>query len=108
MVKRGNCKKREASKTYILLEELQECISDGYDLQKEIEGKELTLCINRFLRSVSDFERNIFICRYWHMESIKEIAGYAGASGSKEKYILFRTRKKLRKYLRQEGYCVEK
>jgi len=61
------------------------------------------LAFNRFLESLPETERRIFLCRYWYLDSISTIANYYGFSESKVTSILHRTRKKLRAVLEKEG-----
>ena len=49
-------------------------------------------------------ERNVFLCRYWYMDSIEAIGKMTGFSQSKVTSMLHRTRGKLRKVLTEEGY----
>ncbi len=44
--------------------------------------------------------------RYWHVDTIEEIAQRYGFTQSKVKMQLSRTREKLRSYLEQEGIYV--
>ena len=48
----------------------------------------------------------IFLRRYWHMDTIAEIAGRYAITESKVKMQLSRTRDKLRRFLKQEGIQV--
>lgn len=59
--------------------------------------------ISRFLHTCDQTARVIFLRRYWYADSIAEIAGRYHISESKVKSSLFRSRKKLRSYLEQEG-----
>ena len=72
--------------------------------EKEFEQKELSESINRFLSSLSEENRDIFVCRYFYSDSIKEIASFFGTSESKIKSSLFRSRKILKKHLEKEGF----
>jgi len=74
--------------------------------QKQAEFRELVLQINAYLRSLPDDNRDIFICRYFYMDSIKEIAGYSGYSESKIKSMLHRMRTGLKHHLEKEGLEV--
>lgn len=58
--------------------------------------------LERFLRSLPREERQIFLKRYWYFSPIAAIAGELGASQSKIKMSLLRTRQKLRDFLEQE------
>lgn len=75
-----------------------------YSLDKHIEEKELVQLINTFLQELKDKDRDIFLRRYWHMDSIAEISKRHGESESSIKSNLFRTRNKLKKELKKEGY----
>lgn len=77
-----------------------------YSLDKHIEEKELVHLINIFLRGLKEKDRDIFIRRYWHMDSIEDIANRHKESESSIKSNLFRTRNKLKKELMKEGYSV--
>jgi len=48
----------------------------------------------------------IFLRRYWHGESVAEIARRFGITQSKVKTSLHRTREELRAYLEKEGIAV--
>ena len=48
-------------------------------------------------------ERKVFLCRYWYLDSVKEIAAYFGFTESKVASMLLRLRKRLRAHLEKEG-----
>ena len=87
-------------------DELEEVISDGRSPEEEIESRELGMVLNRFLSSLKEEDRVIFVSRYWLIEPVKEIAERLAASESRVKSSLFRTRNRLRTYLEQEGVSV--
>lgn len=84
-------------------DELSECIRSGSDPQGDMEARELAGGIERALKKLGDTDRRIFICRYWLMEPIADIAGATGCSISCVKSSLHRSREKLKKQLRKEG-----
>ena len=88
----------------VLLEELEDCISAGDDVEKSVEHKELLRLVNTFLGTLPETERDLFVCRYWFFASIQELCEKFSFSESKTKSMLFRTREKLRKCLEKEGY----
>ena len=94
--------KRGGGEVTLALDELEYCVFDPHDIDKAIEWKQFVRVLNRFLDSLPDTDRKIFLCRYWYMDSVSAIAGYLGFSQSKITSILFRTRKKLRAVLEQE------
>ena len=95
--------KRGSGEAALALEELEYCIGTG-DVERELEEKELTQAVNCFLSSLPVTERDLFVCRYWYLASVKELAHSFGYSESKVKSMLFRTRGKLRGHLEKEGY----
>ena len=89
-----------------LSNELQCCIPGTEDTQRRIESIALGQCISAFLRQQSEDARNVFIRRYWYMDSVVEIARRFGMTQSKVKSMLFRSRNNLRVFLEKEGYTL--
>ena len=96
--------KRGGGEASIALEELSECLAAPGDLQQQVELRELTGAVNRFLGTLSPAERTVFLARDWYACPIHTIAVKHGFGESKVKTMLHRTRKKLQKHLREEGY----
>lgn len=94
--------KRGGGEIILALEELDQCVSDGMTMEAAFERKRLALVLNRFLESLSVTERRVFLCRYWYLDSIAQIAGYFGFPESKVTSMLHRTRKKFRAVLEKE------
>lgn len=97
-------RKRGGDTVMVALDELAECVSDGRDLQTELEHRELAQAIDRFLDTLPDRERRVFLRRYWYLDDIAAIASRFGFTQSKVKSMLHRTRNKLRSHLQGEGY----
>ncbi len=89
-----------------VLDELEECISASTDVEEEILGKELEESIRRFVQTLSRRESDIFIRRYFYVESTDQIAKRFSLKESNILMILSRTRKKLQFYLEKEGYRI--
>ena len=85
-----------------LTEEMEQCIPDNRR-QQELEDREIGRLMDRFLEGLPRETRVIFLRRYWHADSIREIALRYGITESKVKMQLSRTRAKLHKFLEQEG-----
>jgi RNA polymerase sigma-70 factor (ECF subfamily) len=98
--------KRRGSEYAISLSELEDCIASNDNPEKEFEVKLLAEKINDYLHSLPTEARNVFIGRYYFMDSIKEVAAYYGMSESKVKSILYRARLGLKKYLEEAGYTL--
>ncbi|MDO5344755.1 MAG: sigma-70 family RNA polymerase sigma factor [Lachnospiraceae bacterium] len=77
-------------------------ISFSYTLDEQMAEKELINVIEAFLRKLSDADRDIFIRRYWYLDTIKEIAKRHGVSEGCIKTNLCRNRKKLCRILKRE------
>lgn len=101
--RKNSTKRRGGGQIILALEELDECIAANNG-ESELARAELTRVINRFLSSISETERNVFLCRYWYMDSIQTISQVSGFSQSKVTSMLHRTRGKLRRVLTEEGY----
>lgn len=74
-----------------------------HNLDEHIEAGELIEIINNFLGNLSSGDRDIFVQRYWVMESIKNIAARHKMSEGAIKQNLLRNKKKLKKILEKEG-----
>ena len=99
--------KRGGGEIVTALEELEDCIPAEHSVEREIETAEVGKVIDEFVMLLPLTERNIFICRYWYLDSISEICQQFGFSQSKVKSMLHRTRKKLQVCLEREGVYDE-
>lgn len=98
--------KRGGKAVTLALEELDECLASGYDLDSEIEQRELERAINTFVKALPQIEQELFVLRYWYFETEVAIATRKGFSKSKVNVVLKRVRNKLQRYLLQEGLCT--
>ena len=73
-----------------------------YNLDEYMEAEKLIEIINDFLKSLSDRDRDIFVQRYWVMESIKNIATRHKMSEGAIKQNLLRNKRKLKKILERK------
>ena len=100
----AHTKRRGGGQIPMVLEELEDCFSDGPETA--LEEAELTRLLDRFLRQLPQKDCCVFVRRYWYLDSMMEIATrYHMALGS-VKSSLHRSRKKLKEYLEQEGIFV--
>ena len=98
-----NREKRGGGEVALSLDELAECVPDRQNMERTMELAELTEAVNSFLSGLPTIERDVFVCRYWFLASLREISEKFGFSESKTKSMLFRTRKKLLAFLEKEG-----
>lgn len=90
----------------LILCELDEAVPDVSEDIAFTSEEELSHILDAFLRRESMESRVTFILRYFDGKSIKEISEKLGWHESKIKSSLFRTRKKLKKYLEREGIAL--
>ena len=102
-----NSARKRGREVTVPLEELEPWLASSRDVEGELDGKELTRAIERFLLTLDADSRNVFLRRYWFYDSIEQIAAGFGATESWVKSRLLRTRSKLRSYLIKEGYIYE-
>lgn len=71
--------------------------------EDDTSDMELGRLISDFLRSQPADVRNVFMRKYWFYDSVEEISERYSFSKSKIKSMLFHTRNRLKKYLKEEG-----
>lgn len=101
-----NREKRRQSEYEISLSELGDCVSGGNTTEEAVNGKLLADAIGIWLRLQPEENRNLFLCRYYFLDSLQEVAKHCGITESKCKTVLFRMRKSLKEYLEKEGFVV--
>ncbi len=99
-----NAQKRGGGQLPLVLDELSECISGSDD--DIADGAAITYSINRFLGSLPEKTRNIFVRRYWYASPVSEIAEEYGMRANSITVLLLRTRKKLKEFLEKEGFHI--
>lgn len=104
------CRERSALKRDAMLVELtnemEECLPSQSSVEEETDANLLVELLNKFLFSKSEDKRNIFIRRYWYLDSVSGIAKQFGLSESNVKTTLFRMRVELREFLEEQGVEV--
>ena len=104
MLRKKHAAKRIDMHIAVITEDVESLnIAIMHNLDEHMEEKELIEIINRFLGSLSDRDRDIFVQRYWVMESIKNIAARHKMSEGAIKQNLLRNKRKLKKALEKEG-----
>jgi len=100
----NTAQKRNNGQMPLVLSELEEVIASDKNVEKEVMAKELGKAISSFIRSLSQEDGNMFIRRYFHADSIREIARSFKISENNVAVRLARSRQKLKTYLQEEGY----
>lgn len=96
-----HAKKRDPD-LLIPLSDVEAAAADNKSASDEETGR----LIGEFLRKQSSDVRNVFIRKYWFCDSIEDIARDYSFSKSKVKSMLFHTRNKLKKFLKEEGIDI--
>jgi len=100
----ANAAKRSAD-AILSLSELEATLPDNC-IAPDITDEELGKRISTFLWSEKELARNVFLRKYWFFDSVSEIAVRYSLSESHVKSMLFRTRNRLREFLKKEGVDV--
>lgn len=101
---RSRGRKKRAAPLSQLTREMEQCIPDPSDTQCQVDGVLLAQAVGDYLRTLPEQRRNLFIRRYWYLDSIASAAKRFGMSQSAVKTTLFRVRAGLKDYLIKEGY----
>ena len=95
--------KRQGAEYAVSLEELGDVIEDPNSAVSEHDDGLLEEAIARFIKDLPAEARHLFLGRYFYFDSLKDMASYCGMSESKAKSMLYRVRRKLKKFLKKEG-----
>lgn len=101
--------RRGGGEVDLLFSELEDCIpliKSTLEPEQEYESHLVTKAINNYLGSMDQTVRVVFVLRYFHGESIRNICERFNMSESKVKSLLFRARKKLKTHLEKEGVVL--
>ncbi len=104
--KQKNAMKRGSGEMNAALDELAECVPAAGSTEEAVEEAELQRILNRFLGTLKERERNIFLRRYWYAEEYGDIAKRYDMKLNTVKTTMFRIRGRLREYLEQEGVVL--
>lgn len=101
--RKKKAQKRYGSEYALSLDELFDCASADGAPEKEVDAQVLAKSIGDYLMTLPEESRNVFVCRYYFLDSVRDIANYFGASEAKIKSMLHRTRLGLKNHLEKEG-----
>lgn len=97
--------KRGGGQVLALTQELSDCVTGNPEAH--VAQAELTQVLDRFLMELPDRDRYIFLRRYWHGDTVAEVAARCHIAMGTAKSSLFRSRQKLHRYLLERGYFHE-
>ena len=100
----SNAMKRSAD-AIISLSEIEATLPD-HSIAPGIEEEELGKLISTFLWREKELDRNVFLRMYWFFDTISDIAERYSLPENTVKSMLFRSRNRLREFLKKEGIEV--
>ena len=102
--RQNSAAKRGAGESPSPLDELADCVPGTQDVERHVEERQLAEALNRFLAGLPKEMRAVTVLRYTEQQTVGEIADAFGISESKVKSILYRARKRLRRFLEKEEW----
>lgn len=79
-------------------------IEYNINIEELAENKEKSKIISQSLKNLKETEKNVFIMFYYNQIKIKDISKILKISEAKVKIILYRTRKTIKRKLKERGY----
>lgn len=100
----GNARKRGGGQAELALDELSEVVSGGETPEGALDRQAFQAALDDFLGALSERDRNLFLRRYWYLDSTEALAKRFRMSRTHVTTTLHRLRGKLRVHLQQEGF----
>ncbi len=101
-LRREGARKRGGEAITVSLDELRQ-ITGRSNTESRLMAQELGKAVGRFLRTQPERVRAVFLRRYYFMDSRSDIAARYEISTAQVSVLLSRTRKRLKRYLKEEG-----
>ena len=98
--------KREQSSVPLVLDDFAEILPSGANVERTAEHREILDEISRFLDTLPEINRMIFVLRFFCFEEVRDIAARIGMREKAVSAALFRTKKRIKKHLIEEGYTL--
>ena len=102
--RRNSAKRKIPSSLMVSMEELDECVAYEPSVEEAYAIDELKRILDAYLRSLSDRDATVFICRYYYADPISEIAEMLHVSERTVSRLLVSLRNGLKETLEKEGY----
>ena len=104
--RRDKAEKRGKSAVPLVLDDLADIIPSSTSVERTAEHREIIAEINRFLGSLPEINRTVFVLRFYCFEDIPDIADRTGLRKKEVSAVLYRTKKQIKKHLEKEGYTL--
>ncbi|MCI8915939.1 MAG: sigma-70 family RNA polymerase sigma factor [Oscillospiraceae bacterium] len=96
--------KRGGGQTALALDELSEVVSGGETPEGALDRAAFRAALDGFLGALQSRDRNLFLRRYWYLDSVEALSKRFSMSKTQVTTTLHRLRGKLRVHLQQEGF----
>ncbi len=101
----GDTAQKRDSRLCVAMEEMEDCLADMNGPEAQMEAQELSALLEKFLDTLTEENRVIFLRRYWFGESCRDIGTYVGMTEKNVSVRLTRIREKMKNYMKkQEAY----
>ena len=102
----GTARTRGGGQAERALDELSEVVSGGDTPEGALDRQAFRAVLDGFLAGLPEDRRNLFLRRYWYLDSVEALAKRFRMSKTQVTTTLHRLRQKLRDHLKQEGFEV--
>lgn len=96
--------KRGGGQAALALDELSEVVSGGETPEGALDRAAFRAALDGFLDALPERNRNLFLRRYWYLDSVEALAKRYSMSRTQVTTTLHRLRQRLRVHLEQEGF----
>ena len=96
--------KRGGGQTALALDELSEVVSGGETPEGALDRQAFRAALDGFLGALQSRDRNLFLRRYWYLDSVEALSKRFSMSKTQVTTTLHRLRGRLRVHLQQEGF----
>jgi RNA polymerase sigma factor (sigma-70 family) len=103
--KKNNSQKRKSNYD-LCLDELENYVSAGNDVEDRYDESELASYIDEYLGSLSKANRMLFVRRFWYMDSYEELASMSGLKEGTIRTRLSRIKSDLKVFLEKRGVTL--
>lgn len=104
--RRETAEKRGKSSVPLILDDFAEMLPCGTSVERTVEYREIIDEINRYLGTLPEINRNVFVLRFFCFEEISDIAERTGMRKKDVSAALYRIKKQIKKHLIKEGYSL--
>lgn len=90
----------------VMLSELEDCLPAAETVEQQVEARELSAYISRWLEELTEEDCALFVRRYWFGEEVQVLAKKSGITAGHMAQKLLRLRTRLKKFLEEKGVAL--